>query len=77
MNHLTSHLEEALFAAKQQALSSFTRELIIVLMQGGYNVEQLIDAISDYTDRNESWNEATKYLERASAVIAKTRETKL
>jgi hypothetical protein len=76
MNLLSERLEEALAAAKQQTLSNFTRELIVMLMQYGYQVEDLISAITDYVDQNPSWIDATKYLEDAGEAITSTRKDK-
>ena len=54
---------------RRESLTRFMSEFIPLLRQEGYSLEDLINALADWTDRQHGLSEAVKHLEEAASVV--------
>jgi hypothetical protein len=71
---LQTSLEEAIACAKQQTLSLFVKELMVALKRERFQLENLVEALADYTHERPDFEEVTKKLEEAVTEIRRANE---
>ena len=71
---LQTSLEEAIACAKQEALSLFVKKLMVALKTQGFQLENLVEALTDYTHERPDFKEVTKKLEEAVTEIRRANE---
>ncbi len=62
-------IKYALQDYRREALTRFLSELIPILRQEGYTYEDLLVALSNWTDQQLGFREAVKHLEEAASAV--------
>ncbi len=62
-------IKHALQDCRREALTRFVSELIPLLRQEGYTYEDLLIALTNWTDQQLGFREAVKHLEEAASVV--------
>ncbi len=71
---IRSHLEEAIAANRKQALAQFFQELLPLLRKQGYDLSDLITALSDFASQRDDFEKAVECLDHAVLEIEKANE---
>jgi type II secretory pathway component PulF len=66
------HLSQAVRAIKQEAASQLVKELVTVLGEEGFTLEQVLEALADYASQNPELKGAVKALEDASMALTQS-----
>ncbi len=65
----TEGIRHTLQDLRREALTRFMSELIPLLRQEGYTYEDLLIALTNWTDQQLGFKEAVKHLEDAASVV--------
>jgi hypothetical protein len=74
-SHLTDHLTEAVFAAKQEALLLLLHKLMTILKEHNYSFDQLIEGLASYAETQPGHEEVVGILEKAGEEASRVRRT--
>lgn len=64
----STEIRHTLRAFRREALTQFINEFMIILVQEGYSFEDLLEAITNWTNQNPKLAPAVKHLEEAAAI---------
>jgi hypothetical protein len=65
VEELREHLECSMFSVRQEMLLVFVKELMVALRKQNYMFDDLLDALSQYSEQRSDWLEATQLIDRA------------
>lgn len=65
VEELREHLECSMLSLRQQAISLFVQELMVVLQKQGYLFDDLLEALSEYSEARSDWARATDLIDQA------------
>ncbi len=68
-NESITAIRHALQDCRHESLTKFMGELIPILRQEGYTFEDLLIALTNWTDQQLGFREAVKHLEEAASVV--------
>lgn len=69
-NDIRENLEIAMTAARTEMLRLFVSEFMIVLAKQDFRLNDLLEALAEYSERRADWSEVTGYLiQAANAVV--------
>ena len=71
---IVKHLEDAVVAVRQQALSLLIQELLVALAKHNYQFDEVLDALADYAMQRQDWAEVVKLLEQAASDVQDIRK---
>lgn len=66
---LREHLECSMLSLRQQAISLLVQELMVVLQKQGYFLDDLLEALAQYSEARPEWVRVTELLDRAVDVV--------
>ena len=65
LEDLREHLECSVLSVRQEMLRVFVKELMVALRKQNYMFDDLLDALSEYSEGRSDWAEATQLIDRA------------
>jgi hypothetical protein len=66
-------LEAAMLAARTEMLRLFVQELMIVLAKKDFRLNDLLEALAEYSERRADWSRVTEHLVAASGAVVEAR----
>lgn len=71
---LRQNLIESVRLVRREALSNLMGELAQILIERGYHLDHVIEALADFCDEKPNLSEATRLLEQAAEEVSRVRE---
>jgi hypothetical protein len=71
---IRENLETAMTAARTEMLRLFTEELMVVLAKQNFRLDDLLQALAEYSERRADWSKVTEYLVLASNAVVEAKE---
>lgn len=70
---IRENLETAMMAARQEMLRLFVEELMIVLAKQDFRLNDLLDALTDYSQKRKDWSKVTEHLVAAANAVTEAK----
>lgn len=67
-------LETAMTAARQEMLRLFVEELMITLAKQDFRLNDLLEALVEYSERRADWSKVTEHLVAAANAVVEAKE---
>lgn len=67
-------LESAVRLARQETLETFVRELMIALAKENYRLDDLLDALTVYSQNRKDWSKVTEHLVIAAQEVRQAKK---
>ncbi len=67
-------LESALMSARMEMLRVFVQELMIVLAKQDFRLDDLLEALAEYSERRADWSKVTQHLVAAANEVREAKE---
>ena len=72
-DEIRENLETAMTAARMQTLCLIVEQFMIVLARQNYRLNDLLDALVQYSERRADWSRVTEHLTAASNAVVEAR----
>ncbi len=63
-----------MISARQEMLRLFVQELMIVLAKQDFRFNDLLDALSDYSENRKDWSKVTEHLVAAANAVVQAKQ---
>ena len=67
-------LETAMTAARTEMLWLIVKELMVVLAKQDFRLNDLLEALAEYSERRADWSEVTEHLVAAANAVVEAKE---
>ena len=71
---IKQNLEGAMTAARMETLRVFVEQLMLVLAKQDFRLNDLLEALVEYSERRADWSKVTEHLVAASNAVVEARE---